>query len=90
METAVALRGYELEHSELPNSLVELAPAFLEHVPIDPFDGKPVRYNREHRRLHSVGADLADDGGHEKHDVMLPFAWESMPATRPKQASEVK
>ena len=47
----------------MPSSLQELVPAYLPRVPIDPFDGKPFRYDPERGILYSVGRDLQDGGG---------------------------
>lgn len=51
-----------------PATLAELTPAFLPRVPLDPFDGKPLRYlapksAADRPVLYSVGVDGVDDGG---------------------------
>ncbi len=38
-------------------------PAYLDALPVDPFDGRPVRYSREKKIVYSVGKDLVDGGG---------------------------
>lgn len=43
---AVALRRFRLDHGAYPNSLNELAPAYLKAVPIDPFTGRQPDYVR--------------------------------------------
>jgi hypothetical protein len=45
--------------------LAELAPSYLETVPVDPFDGQPLRYRTQGAGyvLYSIGPDLKDDGG---------------------------
>jgi hypothetical protein len=43
-------------------------PAELERLPIDDFDGAPLRYSRERRRLWSVGDDLRDAGGSDAQE----------------------
>lgn len=64
---AIALRRYQLDHrEEIPSSLAELCPQYLSEEPLDPMDGKPLRYlPKEDRtyRLYSVGTDGVDDGG---------------------------
>ena len=35
----------------------------VEAVPLDPFDGQPLRYSKERRIIWSVGENLRDDGG---------------------------
>jgi hypothetical protein len=61
--TILALLAYEHEHGSLPDRLDELVPGELSQVPIDDFDGAPLRYSRERRRLWSVGTELRDEGG---------------------------
>ena len=60
---ACALRRSELTHGKPPEQLTDLVPDFLPLVPIDPFDGKPLRYRREGTEwvIWSVGSDLKDD-----------------------------
>jgi hypothetical protein len=57
------LTGYARVHGEPPERLDQLAPDFLPAVPIDPFDGKPLRYRREGAGwvVWSVGSDMKDD-----------------------------
>lgn len=69
--TAVALKRFQLKHEKLPETLGELAPEFLSSVPIDPYDGKPLRYHPNADGtflLYCVGEDGVDDGG----DPTLP------------------
>jgi hypothetical protein len=71
--TAVALKRFQMRHGVLPEKLDQLTPDFLESIPLDFMDGKPLRYKRRPGTdylLYSVGADGTDDGGssltHEK------------------------
>lgn len=61
----IAIERYRLAHGAFPSRLADLVPAFLESVPPDRFDGKPLRYVLRNGRpvLYSVGGDLKDDGG---------------------------
>ena len=59
----IALRCYQLEHGELPETLDELVPEYFESVPLDDFDGKPMKYSKEKRVVYAVGTDLTDNGG---------------------------
>jgi hypothetical protein len=43
---AVAAERFRLKHGRWPDTLAELSPAFLREVPIDPYDGKPLRFRR--------------------------------------------
>jgi hypothetical protein len=56
--TLVALRAHQLERGRLPLSLDELVPRYLDALPLDGFDGRPLRYDPEERVLRSVGSDL--------------------------------
>lgn len=63
--TALAIERYRLANGELPESLGDCVPQFLESLPEDPFDGAPLRYRREHvgYTIYSVYDDLVDDDG---------------------------
>jgi hypothetical protein len=58
-----ALMGYARVHGGPPERLDQLVPDFLSAVPLDPFDGKPLRYRREGDGwvVWSVGSDMKDD-----------------------------
>jgi hypothetical protein len=58
-----ALTGYARVHGEPPERLDQLVPDFLPTVPLDPFDGKPLRYRREVAGwvVWSVGSDMKND-----------------------------
>jgi hypothetical protein len=64
--TVIALKRFELKHGKLPEKISEHAPEFLSAVPIDPFDGQPLRYRPNGDGtflLYCVGEDGVDDGG---------------------------
>ncbi|MGB9877802.1 MAG: hypothetical protein ACPLPS_08555, partial [bacterium] len=61
--TLLALRAYKKDKGHLPDNLSELVPEYLPEIPIDPFDGKPLRYSKEKRIIYCVGKDLIDSGG---------------------------
>lgn len=65
IQTLVALRGYQMEHGSLPDQLEKLTPDFLPKLPIDPYDGKPLRYSAEKKRIWSIGTDGKDSSGME-------------------------
>jgi len=64
---ALAIRLYEVDHGRRPDSLAELVPTYLPHIPTDPFSGE----NRalgylplaDPPRLYSVGSDGLDQNG---------------------------
>jgi hypothetical protein len=62
--TLIALRRAVLA-GVAPTSIAELAPRFIASEPLDPFDGKPLRWTVTDDAIHvySIGPDLDDDGG---------------------------
>lgn len=76
---ALALHRWHAEHGSFPESLDALVPAYLPRLPLDPVDGKPLRYaiTPDGPVLYSLGADGDDDGGArlgEEHKVMPPHS----------------
>jgi hypothetical protein len=64
--TAIALKRFQFRHGNLPETLNELSPEFFRTVPIDPYDGKSLRYHPNADGtylLYSIGEDGVDDGG---------------------------
>ena len=64
--TAVALEQFRVVHdNRYPATLSELTPKYLAATPMDPFDGRPLRYRKQGAGyvLYSIGPDLKDDGG---------------------------
>jgi hypothetical protein len=87
LDCARAVLGVErfrLAEGRLPETLEQLVPKFIEAVPIDPFDSKPLRYKRLEKgyTIYSVGEDGEDNGGIPKSKVQkdekfdLPFTVE--------------
>jgi hypothetical protein len=64
-QVLLASRAYTMETGQYPASLDDLVPRYMDGVPDDPFDGKPLRYSREKKVIYSVGMDLVDSGGRE-------------------------
>jgi hypothetical protein len=64
--TILALRACQLTHGNLPPDLSALVPEFLDAVPVDDFDGQPLRYSPERKIVYSVGKNLKDDGGDDR------------------------
>jgi hypothetical protein len=57
---ALALERFRLKSGSLPRTLEELLPEYLETVPVDPFDGRPMGYElqpQESFTLHFLGSD---------------------------------
>lgn len=69
--TALAIERYRLAAEKTPEQLDDLVPKYLEQVPIDPFDGRPIRYRRTEPGyvLYSIMEDRQDNGGKEKEQV---------------------
>ncbi len=65
LDAAIAAELYRREHGSFPTTIDELVPTYLPAVPIDPFDGKPIRYLLDDDGLviYSIGWDFVDHGG---------------------------
>jgi hypothetical protein len=61
----LAAERFRLANGRWPRDLAELTPAYLDAVPLDPFDGQPLRFKKSDGTLviYSVGIDAVDDGG---------------------------
>jgi hypothetical protein len=67
-QLAVAVAIFHAQTGAMPEDLEKLVPAYIEAIPADPFDGKPLRMigPKDNRlTLYSIGPDLKDDGGKE-------------------------
>jgi hypothetical protein len=62
---AVTLERYRLTQGRWPETLAVLTPALLPEVPLDPYDGAPLRYRRldDGVVVYALGPDGADNGG---------------------------
>jgi hypothetical protein len=71
---AIAVYRFQKRNGSLPKSLAELKDEYLHDLPIDQFDGQPLRYQRKDDGfiLYSIGYDRADDGGNRKLIESLP------------------
>jgi hypothetical protein len=93
--TALAVERYRLQHGRWPDSLEALVAAqLLRQVPIDPYDGKPLRYRatKDGVVLYSIGPDGKGDGNaSDRHTfargyVMLEFQlWNVDQRRQPQQ-----
>lgn len=65
VQIAIGLELYRRKTGAYPQSLADLAPKYLPSIPLDPCDGKPMRYKLVDGRplIYSIGTDLKDDGG---------------------------
>ncbi len=62
---SVAMAAYHREHGMWPATLDELVPSYLPRVPLDGFDGKPLKYRLLDGKplLYSIGLDFEDNQG---------------------------
>jgi hypothetical protein len=76
---SIALKRYHLQQNSYPESLSVLIPAFLEAVPKDPWDGRPLRYRAQpdgHFTLYSIGKNGIDEGGDAaREDGVSSSSW---------------
>ena len=69
--TAAAVRLYELENGQIPDTLQAVVPTYLSKLPEDPFDDfKPLRYERREKRwiVYSIGPDREDNDGKLRYE----------------------
>jgi hypothetical protein len=64
----LALECYRLENGQLPQTLGKLVPDYLSGIPLDEFDGGPLKYSRDQKIVYSVGEDGIDAHGAKKAD----------------------
>ena len=64
----VGLKLYESKHGTLPDHLAQLSPDIIPVLPFDHYSQKFYQYDREKRRIWSVGDDFINDGGLEKSE----------------------
>jgi len=63
MQMKIALLTYEKDHGVLPETVDDIVPGYLDSIRMDPFDGRPLRYDRERAIVYSVGKNCEDFGG---------------------------
>jgi hypothetical protein len=69
----LAMARYYAEHKKYPDRLEDLVPDYIAAVPVDPFDGKPIKMRVAEDRivLYSIGRDMTDDQGTERDNTVL-------------------
>jgi hypothetical protein len=62
---ALALELWKRKHGAYPATLQEMTPEYIPAVPVDRFDGGPLKYRLRdgHATIYSSGRDRDDDGG---------------------------
>ena len=58
----LAFEDFRLAKGRYPTELAELVPDCIAAVPLDPYDGEPIRYNAEHGYFWTPGPDGTFDG----------------------------
>lgn len=73
----IAIHRSRAENGDWPVSLSELVPSFLESVPKDCLDGKPLRYvvREGMPMVYSIGTNRVDDGGRAASLFMTKREW---------------
>lgn len=73
-DAVIGIELFRRRNGSIPETLDELVPEFLPQVPIDPFDGQPLRYVVKPDRyvIYSVSFDGVDDGGVEEENFSEP------------------
>ncbi|MGH7336520.1 MAG: hypothetical protein ACREI7_02980, partial [Myxococcota bacterium] len=58
----VAAKAWSDAEGALPERLEDLVPRYLDALPLDRYDGAPLRYARAARAVYSIGEDFTDAG----------------------------
>lgn len=56
----LALKAFNKKTNDLPSTLNELVPNYLSVIPLDPYDGKPLKYSKEKKIIYSIGSSTQD------------------------------
>ena len=61
----IGIERYRRSHGELPSSLDEVLPTYINSIPLDPFTGKKLLYSHDEETyvVYSAGINRQDDGG---------------------------
>jgi len=72
---AIAVERFRLAQGRLPDELSELVGQYIDEVPLDPFDGKQIRYRKLKKgfEVYGVGEDLVDSLASEPNDIDQAF-----------------
>ena len=67
----LAIKAYYAEKSDLPSTLEELVPKYINKIPPDPFDNKDLKYSKTAKIIYSVNSDMKDDLGNKENDICI-------------------
>lgn len=72
---ALASERYRLANGRWPQTLADLTPRFLDSVPLDPFDKKPLKVRRfdDGLLIYSISEDRKDQGGNVDRKNPSPY-----------------
>lgn len=70
LAASLAIASYELDNGELPDSLQQLQPLYLDEIPKDIFNGETLGYSKQQGWLHASGANYLSQGG--SVDALVP------------------
>jgi len=71
----IALKCHKMKTGKLPGTLDALVPDYIDKIPSDDFDGKPMRYSPKKKLIYSVGEDMKDDGGDAERDLIYEIGF---------------
>ncbi len=80
----IALRCYKIDNNDLPETLEEIVPEYIDKLPDINYDGKPLRYSKEKKIIYSVGDDMRHLVGPTIEEIeeqdnrrsLRPFLWD--------------
>ena len=81
-----ALHTFRKRNGHFPLTLEGLVPEILAEIPLDPYDGRQMRYSHAKGIVYSVGEDLRDSGGSTE---LLPHKNPRTPRQRQWQAEDL-
>ena len=75
--TAIATERYRLAEGHLPNDLYDLVPNYIDAIPIDPFDGKTIKYKKLEPGyvVYVIGEDGIDNSGQRRGSGRTEYDW---------------
>jgi hypothetical protein len=91
---AIAAERYRQARGAWPATTDALVPAYLDAVPLDPFDGRPLRYRLADGGVivYSVGPDGVDNkgrlAGKDPNEPGTDLGWRLWPTPRPPKPAE--
>lgn len=68
-QALIAAKAYWHEEARLPEDVNDLVPRYLSELPLDHYDGAPIRYSRSRKLIYSIGDDFEDAGGNDETDA---------------------